>query len=172
MSHEGSVELKTVEFFDALEFTILRETGGTNEFVLPAIALIGFCWFWYSGNVAVCVFIALGTIWMIMASLADRVHGPETRLRVTIEGAIAHGNLGHLWSNHEQVGIADLAAIRYHAGDGEGEEAGLYAHLDWGSRMLLPCISADQANELSKRFGKSFPVFLQSRTPPSGCRTC
>ncbi|WP_109489081.1 hypothetical protein [Occallatibacter savannae] len=157
MSLESGVQLKTVEYFDALEFTVLRETGGVQDFIGPAISLILICWFWYRGNLGICILIAIVTIWTMVGAFADRVHGRETRLRVTIEGVIAHGNLGHVFSTHEQVGIADLAAIRYHPGDGEGEAAGLYAHLDLGSRMLLPSISGDQANEIIEAIRKKFP---------------
>ena len=157
MSLQGDVEVKTIELRDALEFTALRESSAIEGFLAPAFALIVLCWFWFNGNLWIRILTAIGAAWTVAAGIADRVHGGETTLRITIEGVIANGNLGHFWSTHEQVGIVDLAAIRYHPGDGEGETAGLYAHLDWGRRMLLPNISAEQANVIIEAIRQKFP---------------
>jgi hypothetical protein len=166
MSFQSETELKTIEFPDALEFTVYRESSFAEGFVAPVATLILLFWVWYIGSLWLCIVILVIAAGTVAASIADRINGNETTLRVTVEGVIARGNLGHLFSTHEQVGICDLASIRYHPGDGEGEAPGLYAHLDWGARMLLPHISGDQANLIIERIRKKFPgVAVESYSP-------
>jgi len=50
MPIQRKVELNTIEFPDALEFTVSREEGMAERVVFPIFALIVFVWFWSIGS--------------------------------------------------------------------------------------------------------------------------
>ena len=156
MSLRGKVELKTVELPDAIEFTVSREESVVEQVVFPALALFVLVWFWSIGSLYPRILAVFAGVASAAAWIANRMQGGETTLRVTYDGLVADGNLGHLFSTHEGVGVGELSSIRYLVG-GDGEVSGLSARLDWRTVMLLPHISADQANLIIDKIRHKFP---------------
>jgi len=165
MQLRGEVELKKTEHFDALEFTVSREESILESVVFPAFALAVLWWFWHIGSLWPRILAGLAAISSAVAYIANRIQGGETRLRISSDGVMADGNLGKLFTTHEQIGIADIDSIRYEPG-GDGEISGLLARKGWSSILLLPHITGDQANEIIAAIHRKFPHMPVERYAP------
>jgi len=161
----GTVELKTVELPDELEFTVVREESLFERVAFPVFALAVLGWFWHIGSLWPRILAVFAAISTAAAYIANRIQAGVTRLRVTSDGVIADGNLGKLFTTHEQIGIADIDSIRYKAG-GEDEICGIYARYRWSSKLLLPHLTGDQGNEIIARIHGKFPNIPVERYAP------
>jgi len=155
MPIQSKVELNTIEFPDALEFTVSREEGMAERVVFPIFALIVFVWFWSIGSLWPRIIAAFAGLSFAASLIANRVQGGKSILRVTVDGLVADGNLRRPFSTHEEVGAGELSSIRYFLG-GDGEISGLAAQLSWRSVVLLPHISTDQANAIMETINRKF----------------
>lgn len=162
----GKVVLKTVELPNALEFVASREENLIESFIIPAFALIVLWWFWRTGNLWLRIIAGVAAAFTMLAAAANRIQGGETKLRVTSNELVAEGNLGRLFSTHENVPVGDLSSIRYEGG-GDGEIFGLYARRGWRSTLLLPYLSVAQANEIADTIGRKFPGIPAEQNSPA-----
>ena len=157
MSLFGNVELKTTELPDALEFTVMREGSLLETVGIPAITIIVmWAFFWRTGNPWLRLISGSAVAFTIFATVANRIQGGETRLRVTLEGVVAEGNLGQLFSTSVSVAIADISSIGYYDG-GDGGIWGLYVRHGWRFTPLLPHLSPDQSRLVVDAIANKFP---------------
>jgi hypothetical protein len=77
------VELKTVEFPDALEFTVSREESTAEKIVFPTLALIVLVWFWSIGTLWPRILAVFAAIASAAAWMANRIQRGETALQNT-----------------------------------------------------------------------------------------
>jgi hypothetical protein len=119
----GKVELKTTELPDALEFTVTREDALLETVAIPAITIIVmWAFFWRTGNLWLRIISGSAVGFTILAAIANRIQGGETKLRVTLDRVIAEGNLGQLFSASVAVAMSDISSIGFYDGGGDGTE--------------------------------------------------
>src|SRR5512146_466606 len=156
MSFSNDVEVKTVELPDALEFTVTREDGLYAVVFAPAIAFVGFWYFWKVTPAGwphiVMLFIAISSA---ASYVASKLHGRETRLRVTSDEIIAEGNLGRIFSTNFRLAASDIVAIRFNPG-GDGDTQGLYVWHGWTNACVVPGISRAQADSIVEAIARRF----------------
>ena len=158
MSLLGNVELKTLELPDALEFTVMREDSLLETVGIPAITIIlMWAFFWRNGNLWLRFISGSAVCFTILAALANRIQGGETKLRVTIEGVVAEGNLGQLFTKSVSVAVADISSIGYYDGGGDGGIFGLYVRYGWRFTPLLPRLSPEQSQQVVDAINRKFP---------------
>jgi hypothetical protein len=158
MSLLGNVELKTTELPDALEFTVTREDSLLENVAIPAITIIVmWAFFWRTGNLWLRFISGFAAGFTILAAFANWIQGGETRLRVTLDGAIAEGNLGQLLSTPVSVAIADISSIGFYDGGGDGGISGLYVRHGWRFSPLLPRLSQEQSQLVVDAIIRKFP---------------
>ena len=157
MSLLGDIELKTTELPDALEFTVTRSDSLLENVGIPAITIsLMWAFFWRNGNLWLRIISGAAVGFTILAALANRIQGNETRLRVTLDGVVAEGNLGQLFSTSASVAIADISSIGFHDG-GDGGISGLYARRGWRFQLLLPHLNQQQSQSVVDAITKKFP---------------
>lgn len=157
MSLLGDIELKTTELPDALEFTATRSDSLLENVAIPAITIIlMWAFFWRNGNLWLRIISGAAVGFTILAALANRIQGNETRLRVTLDGVVAEGNLGQLFSTSASVAIADISSLCFHDG-GDGGISGLYARRGWRFVLLLPRLNQQQSQSVVDAITKKFP---------------
>lgn len=157
MSLLGDVELKTTELPDALEFTVRREDRLLEIVGIPAITIIVmWAFFWRGGNLWLRFIAGSAVGFTILAAFANWIQGGETRLRVTLDGVIAEGNLGQLFSTSISVAIADISSIGFYDGGGDGI-SGLYVRQAWRFLPALPHLSQQQSQLVVDAITKKFP---------------
>ena len=153
----GDVELKTTELPDALEFVVMREGSLLENVGIPAITIIVmWAFFWRTGNLWLRFISGSATGFTILAAFANWIQGGETKLRVTLEGVIAEGNLGQLFSTSVSVAIADISSIGYYDGGGDSI-SGLYVRHGWRFLPVLPHLSREQSQLVVDAIAKKFP---------------
>lgn len=151
----GQVETKAVELPNALEFTASRDAGLIETLAIPAFTLVVLWWFWRTGNLWLRTISGVAAAFTLLAAVANRIQGGETRLRVTSDELLAQGNLGKLFSTHEKIAVSSVSSLRYDPG-GDGI-SGLYARHGWRSTLLLPYLTPDQTNALIGAIHRKFP---------------
>ena len=157
MSLLGNVELKTTELPDALEFTAVREDSLLETVGIPAITIIVmWAFFWRTGNLWLRIISGSATGFTILAAFANWIQGGETKLRVTLDGVIAEGNLGQLLSTSVAVAMKDISSISFSDG-GDGGISGLYVRHGWRFTPVLPRISKEQSQIVVDAIAKKFP---------------
>lgn len=157
MSLLGEVELKTTELPDALEFTVTREDRLLEIVGIPAITIIiMWAFFWRTGNLWLRFISGSAAGFTILAALTSWIQGGETKLRVTLEGVIAEGNLGQLFSTSVSVAIADISSIGFYDGGGDSI-SGLYVRNGWRFLPVLPHLSQEQSQLVVDAIAKKFP---------------
>ena len=168
MSLFGDIELKTTELPDALEFTATRSDSILENVAIPAITIIlMWAFFWRNGNLWLRIISGAAVGFTILAALANRIQGNETRLRVTLDGVVAEGNLGQLFSTSASVAIGDISSIGFHDG-GDSGISGLYARRGWRFVLLLPRLNQQQSQSVVDAITKKFPgIPAESALNPS-----
>lgn len=157
MSLLGDVELKTTELPDALEFTVTREDRLLEIVGIPAITIIMmWAFFWRTGNLWLRIISGSAAGFTILVAFANWIQGGETKLRVTLEGVIAEGNLGQLFSTSISVAIADISSIGFYDGGGDSI-FGLYVRNGWRFLPVLPHLSQEQSQSVVDAITKKFP---------------
>lgn len=162
MPLQGKVETKALELPDALEFTASREEGLIETLIIPAGILVLLWWFWRTGNLWLRIIAGVAAATTLLATIANRIQGGETRLRVTSDEIVAEGNLGRLFSTSARIATNTVSSIRYDDG-GDGGISGLYAFHGWRSTLLLPYVTTDQANTLVDTIRRKFPSIPAGR---------
>jgi hypothetical protein len=158
MSLLGDVELKTTELPDALEFTVSREDRLLEIVGIPAITIIVmWAFFWRTGNLWLRVISGSAVGFTILVAFANWIQGGETKLCVTLDGVIAEGNLGQLFSTSISVAIADISSIGFYDGGGDGGISGLYVRRGWRFLPVLPHLSQEQSQLVVDAITKKFP---------------
>ncbi len=154
----GNVELMTTEFPDALEFTVTREGALLETVVIPAITIIVmWAFFWRTGNLWLRIISGSAAGFTIFAAFANWIQGGKTKLRVTLEGVMAEGSLGQLFSTSVSVAIADISSIGFYDGGGDGGISGLYVRHGWRFTPVLPRLSREQAQLVVDAITNKFP---------------
>jgi len=156
MQFSGEIQVKTVEFSDALEFTVTREDSLYGLVFGPVIALAVLYLFWRIAQGWSRIVLIVMAIFSVLAYLANRLHGRETKLRVTSEGLIAEGNLGRLFVTRFELAATDITKIRFHT-VGEGDKPGLYVWHGWASACVLPGVDPQQADSIVDAIGRKLP---------------
>jgi len=157
MSLLGNVELKTTELPDALEFTATRETSLLETVVIPVIAVIVMGMFWLTGNLWLRIISGSAVAFTAFAAFANWRQGAVTKLRVSLDGVIARGNLGQLFSTSVSVAVADISSIGYYRGGGDDGISGLYVRHGWTFTPLLPHLSPEQSQLVVDAITHKFP---------------
>jgi hypothetical protein len=153
----GNVELKTTELSDALEFTVTREDSLLETVGIPAITIIVmWAFFWRTGNLWLRFISGFAVGLTILAAIANRIQGGDTKLRVTLEGVTAKGNLGQLFSTSVAVAMRDVCSIGFYDGGGDGI-SGLYVRQGWRFCLVLPHLSKEQSHFVVDAITKKFP---------------
>jgi hypothetical protein len=153
----GNVELKTTELPDALEFTVTREDALLETVAIPAITIIVmWAFFWRTGNLWLRIVSGSAVGFAILAAIANRIQGGETKLRVTLDRVIAEGNLGQLFSASVAVAMSDISSIGFYDG-GEDGISGLYVRHGWRLTLVLPRLSREQSQIVVEAMAKKFP---------------
>lgn len=156
MTFYNTVELKSVELPNALEFTISRESGWLEPIVVPVVTAFVLWIFWRTGALwsrIIAVVVGSSTA---LSLLASWFQGRETTLRATEDELIAEGNLGRLFSTEIRIAISDVLWIGYDSG-GEGGTSGLYVRIRWGRTCVLPGLSPEQAQSVVDCIERRFP---------------
>lgn len=154
----GDVELKITELPDALEFIVVREGSLLETVGIPAITIIiMWAFFWRTGNLWLRFISGSAVGFTILAAFANWIQGGETKLRVTLEGVIAEGNLGQLFSTSISVAIADISSIGYYDGGGDDGTPGLYVRHGWRFQPVLPRLSREQSQLVVDAITEKFP---------------
>ena len=156
MSLLGNVELKTSEFPDALEFTVTRDDGLLETIAIPAITIVVMWLFWRTGNLWLRFISGCAVGLTALAAFANWKQGRETKLRVTLEGVTARGNLGQLFATSVAVALGDISSIGFYDGGGDGI-SGLYVRRGWRFCLLLPRLSKEQSQLVVDAITKRFP---------------
>lgn len=158
MSLLGNVELKTTELPDALEFTAVREDSLLETVGIPAVTIVVmWAFFWRTGNLWLRIISGSATGFTILAAFANWTQGGETRLRVTLDGVIAEGNLGQLFSTSVSVAIAEISSIGFYDGGGDGGISGLYVRRGLRFLPVLPRLSREQSQLVVDAITRKFP---------------
>ncbi len=164
MNFSSDVEVKTVELPDALEFTVTREKDWGTNVIAPGLGLFALWWFfWRIGNLWLRIISGVTAGITALSYAANRLHGRETRLRVTSEELAAEGNLGRIFSTRFRIAAADLSSIRFDDG-GEGGTGGLYVWHGWSCACILPGVSREQADSIVDAIARKFPLLPTERS--------
>jgi hypothetical protein len=155
MDFLGRTKFTSLENPDSLEFSVVREDGLLEKILAPIITAIVILMFWRAGQVIIAAFATLSSAAYFMANW---IHGPETRLRVTNDELIARGNLHRLFKTELRIHAIEISSLRFDSG-GERDERGLHAKLDWGSTLVLPGVNEEQAEEICDKIAARFPYF-------------
>ncbi len=157
MSLLGKVELKTTELPDALEFTVTREGALLETVAIPAITIIVmWAFFWRTGNLWLRIISGSAVGFTALAAFANWKQGRETKLRVTLDGVTARGNLGQLFSTSVAVPMRNISSIGFYDGGGDGI-SGLYVRRGWRLCLVLPRLSKEQSQLVLDAITKKFP---------------
>lgn len=159
MAFYNTVEFRTVEFPDALEFTIRRESGWLEQIAAPILVGLVLWTFWRTGALWPRIIAGLAGIVTVVSWLASWLQGRDTTLRITGDEVVAEGNLGHLFMTEIRVAPSDVLWIGYDSG-GEGGTSGLYLRIRWGRTCVLPGLNQEQARSLVECIEHRFPGMI------------
>jgi hypothetical protein len=160
----GKVELSALNLPDALEFTATREDDWVTYLIAPGFGLVVLWWFfWRNGTPWPRLISGVAAGVTVLSYIANRLHGRETKLRVTNEELAAEGNLGRIFLTRYRIATADLSSIRYDDG-GDGGIGGLYIWHGWTSACVLPGVSREQADSIVDAIARRFPHLPTERS--------
>ncbi len=138
------VDLTCSERSNELAFTTLRHDGWVELYALPGFAFVVVCLFWFQGSPYTRAIAILAAIIVAISTLALRLHGRQTMLRISQDEIVAQGNLGRWFRTSTRISMSAIRSIHFSTGQ-EGEHSGIYICHGWHRTCVLPRIDAEQA---------------------------
>ena len=154
----GSIELKTSDFGDSLQFVITQSLGWTE--VAFEVILLG-AWRQSSAVLTICVVLA------IVGMMVNGIRGRETLLRVSESGIIARRHSAGWVGKENTIPVGEISSMGWSAG-GEGDDGGVYVMRGYSRSWVLPGASEEHGRIVISAIVDRFPAFPASdRTPAS-----
>ncbi len=151
----GRTEFTSIEHPDSLEFMVVQEYGWLEKVLIPLIVASVIVMLWRAGQV---IFAAIAMLSTSAYFVANWIHGPATRLRVTKDELTTQGNLNKLFRTELRVSTSGINSLRWDSG-GENGTSGLYVIRGWGMTLVLPGINKEQAEAIRDKIAARFPDF-------------
>ncbi|HWA95207.1 MAG TPA: hypothetical protein VG844_11460 [Terracidiphilus sp.] len=151
------VDLTCSEQSHELAFTTLRHDGWVELYALPAFAAVVVSLFWLQDSFYTRAIAVLAACIVGISTLALRLQGRETTLRINQDEIVAQGNLGRWFRTATRIPVSSVRSLHFSTGR-EGEHSGIYVRHGWRRTCVLPRIDAEQAAVILEDLRQFFPA--------------
>lgn len=152
MNPLGSIELKTTELTDKLQFDYGYEAGWADLVAPPAAFLILLTIAWSTHHVIlaaiiIAAFVAIVLYWLNIT---------PARLTISSREVVSHGNHTRTIKGDLTIPSPDIESLRYLPSGNHGP-AGLYASHGSKQSCLMPGVTPEQASALLRVIRRKYP---------------